>query len=82
MNITLFQQILKQIPWRQFRAIVEKHEGDKWCKKFTSRQQLIAMLFARFSDQNSLRDVVAAFNADPARRYHLGAKPLARSTLS
>jgi len=82
MRISLFQQILKQIPWRQFRAIVEKHEGDKWCKKFTSRQQLIAMLFAQFSDQDSLRDVVASFNADPARHYHLGAAPLARSTLS
>lgn len=82
MKITLFQQILKQIPWRQFRAIVAKHEGDRWCKKFTSRQQLIAMLFYQFADQVSLRNVVDAFNADPARHYHLGAIPLARSTLS
>jgi putative transposase len=39
-------------------------------------------MFAQVSAQTSLRDVVAAFNAHPARHYHLGARPLARSTLA
>ena len=37
------------------------------------------MLFARFSDQATLRDVVTAFNADMARHYHPGAVPLVRA---
>jgi putative transposase len=81
-KLSVFQQILKQIPRRQFQSIVEKHGSDKWVKSFSSWQHLVAMLFAQASAQTSLRDVVATFNAHPARHYHLGARPLARSTLA
>ena len=81
-KLSVFQQLLKQIPRRQFQSIVEKHGSDKWVKSFTSWQHLVAMLFAQASAQTSLRDVVATFNAHPARHFHLGARPLARSTLA
>lgn len=81
-NLSVLQQVLKQIPRRQFQSLVEKHGADKWVKSFTCWQQLVAMIFAQVSAQTSLRDVVATFNAHPARHYHLGARALARSTLA
>jgi putative transposase len=48
-KLSVFQQLLKQIPRRQFQSIVEKHGSDKWVKSFTSWQHLVAMLFAQAS---------------------------------
>ncbi len=81
-KLSIFEQIVKQVPRRIFQSLVEKHDADRWVKSFTCWQQLVAMLFAQVSAQSSLRDIVAAFNAHPRRHYHLGAKPLARSTLA
>ena len=81
-TLSVFDQILKQIPRRQFQSLVDKRGADKWVKSFTCWQQLVAMMFAQMSAQTSLRDVVASFNGQPVRHYHLGAKPLARSTLA
>jgi len=73
-NLSVLQQVLKQIPRRQFQSLVEKHGADKWVKSFGCWQQLVAMIFAQVSAQTSLRDVVATFNAHPARHYHLGVR--------
>ena len=81
-KLSVFDQILKQVPHRTFQSLVEKHDADRWVKSFTCWQQLVAMLFAQVSAQSSLRDVVATFNAHPRRHYHLGSRPLARSTLA
>ena len=82
MTLCLLQQVLKQIPRRQFRSIVERHEADKWVKSFSCWDQLVAMVYAQLSGQRSLRDLEASFNAEPGRHYHLGCGPLKRSTLS
>lgn len=81
-KLTIFDQLVKQIPRRTFQSLVEKFDADKWVKSFTCWQQLVAMMFAQLSAQTSLRDAVAGFNAHPRRHYHLGLKPLARSTLA
>ena len=82
MSISVFQQVLKQIPRRQFQSIVARHEGDKWVKSFSCWQQLVAMVYAQLSGQTSLRDLEASFNAAPQRHYQLGGGPIKRSTLS
>ena len=82
MSISVFQQVLKQIPRRQFQSIVVRHEGDKWVKSFSCWQQLVAMVYAQLSGQTSLRDLEASFNAAPQRHYQLGGGPIKRSTLS
>jgi len=62
--------------------IVATHQSDKWCKKFSTFDQLIVMIFAQLSGQTSLRDLEACFNASPARHHHLRAHGVKRSTLS
>lgn len=72
MTISLFQQIIKSLPRRKIGRIVATHKSDKWCKKFSTFDQLVVMIFAQLSGQTSLRDLEASFNALPARHYHLG----------
>jgi hypothetical protein len=75
MSISVIQQLLKQIPRRQFQPIVA-HEGKKWVKSFSGWQQLVAMIYAQLSDQISLRGLEASFNAAPQRSYQLGGGPI------
>ena len=82
MTISLFQQIIKGLPRRRIATLVANYESDKWCKRFSTFDHLVAMIYAQLSGQTSLRDLEASFNASPARHYHLGAHGLKRSTLS
>ena len=82
MTISLFQQIIKSLPRRKISRLVATHGSDKWCKKFSTFDQLIVMIFAQLSGQTSLRDLEASFNASPARHHHLQTHGVKRSTLS
>jgi IS4 transposase len=82
MTISLFQQIMKSLPRRRIGTIVARHGSDKWCKRFSTFEHLIVMIYAQLSGQTSLRDLEASFNASPARHHHLCAHGVKRSTLS
>jgi putative transposase len=79
---SIFVNLLKPISRRQFRSIVERHEGDAYDKSFGSWEHIVALIFAHLGGADSLRGVVAAWNAQAHHHYHLGAGRLARSTLS
>ncbi len=82
MTISLFQQIIKSLPRRRINTLVATHKSDKWCKRFSTFDHLVVMIYAQLSGQTSLRDLEASFNASPARHYHLRAAGMKRSTLS
>lgn len=82
MNICLFQQIIKSLPRRKIATLVASHGSDKWMKRFSTYDHLVAMIYAQLCGQTSLRDLEISFNASPARHYHLGSKGVKRSTLS
>jgi putative transposase len=74
--------LFKPISRRQFKAIVERHDGDAYDKSFKSWDHLVALVFAQLSPIDSLRGLVVAFNANAHHHYHLGVGKVARSTLS
>jgi putative transposase len=82
MTISLFQQIIKSLPRRKIDAIIATHGSDKWMKRFSTYDHLVAMIYAQLSGQTSLRDLEVSYNASPARHYHCGANEVKRSTLS
>ena len=82
MTISLFQQILKSLPRRRIKSVIATYGSDKWCKKFTTFEHLIVMIYAQLSGQVSLRDIEVSFNALPARHYHLANSNVKRSTLN
>jgi hypothetical protein len=51
-------------------------------RRLTSKSQFIALLYGQLSGASSLREIVAGVRSHEARLYHLGARPVQRSTLA
>ncbi len=51
-------------------------------RRLPSKTQLIALLYAQLAGAMSLRETVAGLRSHAARLYHLGARPVCRSTLA
>jgi putative transposase len=79
---SIFANLLKPISRRQFRSIVERHDGNAYDKSFDSWDHLVALIFAQLGGADSLRGLETGWNAQAHHHYHLGAGRLARSTLS
>ena len=79
---SIFACLLKPISRRQFKTIVERHDGDAYDKTFDSWDHLVVLMFAQLSGASGLRGLETSWNAHAHHHYHLGAGPIARSTLS
>ncbi|MGH6830760.1 MAG: IS4 family transposase, partial [Methylocella sp.] len=79
---SIFGSLLEPIDRRWFQAIVDQFDGDAYDKSFKSWNHLVALIHAQFSGADSLRGLVAGFNANAHHHYHLGVGALARSTFS
>jgi Transposase DDE domain/Domain of unknown function (DUF4372) len=79
---TIFHQILSFVRRNQFQALADQLEADRYVKNFNSWNHLVTMIFSQAADKDSLRDLEGAFNAQANSLYHLGAKPVHRSTIS
>lgn len=79
---TVFHQVTKRLPWARLDRLVSEHEADKGVRKLRTRQMLLTLLFAQFSNARSLRDIEAILQSQDARRYHSGLPAARRSTLA
>lgn len=79
---SIFSALLKPIDRRAFKAIVARHDGDAYDKRFSSWEHLLALIFAQLSGAASLRGLATVWNANAHHHYHLGAGKVARSTLA
>ena len=79
---TVFHDILKLVPWTAFDRLVGEYRTDALARSFTTRHQLISLLFAQLAGAASLRDVEAAMSSHQARLYHVGAEAPKRSTFA
>ena len=79
---SIFGELLKPIDRRQFREIVERHDGNAYDKTFKSWDHLVAMVGAQLGGVTSLRAVEATSKANSHQHYHLGVGNAPRSTLS
>jgi putative transposase len=79
---SIFGRLLEPIRRRQFDAIVARHDGDAYVKKFKSWDHLVTLVYGQLSGTTSLRAIGTTFNANSNHHYHLGVGEVARSTLS
>ena len=79
---SVFHDVLKLVPWRAFEQLVCEHSADKHVRRLTTKDQFIALLYGQLSGASSLREIVGGLESHAARLYHLGARPVQRSTLS
>jgi putative transposase len=79
---SIFGHLLEPINRRQFQTVVDRLGGDAYDKSFKSWDHLVALIYAQLSGADSLRGLVAGFNANSQHHYHLGTGKVSRSTLS
>jgi Transposase DDE domain/Domain of unknown function (DUF4372) len=79
---TVFSQFLKLIPRHDFDALAASHHEGGPLRRMTRFSQFVALATAHLSKRHSLRDVVANLAAQAQHLYHLGARPVTRSSLS
>lgn len=78
----LFAQILELIPSHIIESSASEHRSDHYTKSYSTRTQLIAMLFGQLNHCGTLRDIVAGFNVSEDFLRDLGLeKSPARSTM-
>lgn len=81
-HTTVFRDLLKLVPWHQFEALVEDHDADVRVRRLPTKVQFIALLYGQLSGASGLREIVTGLCSHAARLYHLGARPVRRSTFS
>jgi hypothetical protein len=62
---------------------IRRYGGNRRMRRFSCRDQYLAMAFAQLTYRESLRDIEACLGAVPDKLYHLGFRSsVARSTLA
>ena len=79
---TIFQQMLKLIPRHHFSRLEQEHGTGRQARSFSRWNQLVHLVFIQLTARASLRDGVASLQARFKNLYHLGARPVARSTFA
>jgi len=81
-NNTIFSQLLKLVSRHEFEYLAKTHHEGRQLRKTNRWSQFVALCLGQLSGRHSLRDIESNMSAQSTRLYHLGAKPIARSTLA
>jgi hypothetical protein len=76
------RDVLNCLPWRAFERLVEDHGADYRVRALRTKDQMIALIFAQLSGMSGLRGIAGGLGSQANGLYHLGARPVARSTLA
>jgi hypothetical protein len=79
---TIFHQMLKLIPRHHFAKLETEHGTGRKPRSFTRWSQLVHLLSMQLTARASLRDGVSSLKARIKNLYHLGVKPVPRSTFA
>lgn len=79
---SVFHALQKHIPWAVFERLVDKYKADHRVRRLSTKSQFLAMLFGQLSGAEGLRDIEAGLMSQSARLYHVGGRPVARTTLA
>ena len=79
---TILGQLLKMFPRHEFQKAVESTGTEYHARGFSSWNHFVAMLFGQLAGQDSLRGIEAGLATQAQHLYHLGVKPVHRSTLA
>lgn len=79
---TLLGQMLQMFPRFEFQKAVSETGTEYHARGFSSWTHFTAMLFGQLSGQDSLRGIEAGLATQSGTLYHMGIKPVHRSTLA
>ena len=79
---TALHQLLTPLSRHEFEALAkQQHQGQK-LRSVTRWDQFQGMLMSELSGRQSLRDIEANLQRQKHKLYHVGAKPIAKSSLA
>jgi len=81
-NSTILGQMLKMFTRHEFEKAVSFTGTEYHSRGFSSWNHFVAMLFGQLAGQDSLRGIEAGLATQAHNLYHLGVKPVHRSTLA
>ena len=79
---SVLHDLLKRVPWAAFERLVSAHGADHRVRRLPTKSQLIALLYGQLSGASSLREIVGGLGSHTVRLYHVGGRPVSRSTLA
>jgi putative transposase len=79
---TAFQQLLKPVSRHEFEKLAKEHHHGQKLRSASRWDQFLGMAMSQLSGRQSLRDIQSNLESQRHKLYHLGAKPIARSTLA
>ena len=79
---TVFGQLLKWVPRHEFETLANRHHKGQRLRRCSRWSQFVALGLAQLSGRSSLRDIVSNVSAQAAKLYHLGIRPITRSSLA
>jgi Transposase DDE domain/Domain of unknown function (DUF4372) len=79
---SVFHDLVKLVPWPVFDRLTRQYGADDLVRRFTTRQQCLALLFAQLSGASSLREIGVAMESHRGRLYHAGAQAPKRATFA
>jgi len=82
MKSILFKQITQAISYPQFQKVVNKFNGDKYSKLFSSWNHLMVLLYGQLAGRTSLRDIIHSLQSNASNMYHMGIRSVSRNNLS
>lgn len=71
-NITLFAQVIGNLPKENIKKIIREAGTDKHCKGYDTWSQLVSMVFCQFSQCDSVRDISNGLKSATGNLNHLG----------
>jgi putative transposase len=81
-HCSVFSQFLKLVPRHEFAELAKTHHQGRRLRSMSRWSQFVALSMGQLSGRHSLRDVVLNMAAQRPQLYHLGIKPVARSSLA
>jgi hypothetical protein len=69
---TIFSQIMSLVPEREFKACVDRYNGNYRARNFSCKDQFLVMSYAQLTNRGSLRDIENCLTALSGRLYHCG----------
>jgi len=81
-NSTVFSQLLKLVSRHEFEADAKRHHRGQKLRKMSRWSQFVAMSLGQLAGRSSLRDIVSNLQVQGHKLYHVGVRPVSRSSLA
>jgi hypothetical protein len=81
-QLTLFSQLIKQVPKEKFNKILAYYNAEKHSKGFKSWTQFVSMLFCHLAKADSLRDICNGLSSFQGKLNHIAITNPNKSSLA